>query len=54
MEMFVLILHVLNFSGETSEFVVAYDLTKEECAEVQKDWMLTMDEHSFVVCWGDI
>lgn len=50
MKTFMLLLHVWNMGGETTTFVIDYDLSKSDCAELQFSWAKTVDKYSHVEC----
>jgi len=47
---FALILSVMNIAGHTSSFVIDYDLTHQDCAQLRAEWTLTVDQYSTVTC----
>lgn len=50
MKTFTLILSVLNYSGDLSEFAIQDNLTDMECGFLMSEWLPTLDEHSEIYC----
>ena len=47
---FVLILHVLNPTGQTSDFVIDFNLSPVDCYDLAISWVATLDEYSYMTC----
>lgn len=50
MQTFALILAVINLGGYTTEFVLDYDLTVEDCNRAVIEHWANLDQYSFVYC----
>jgi len=50
MKTFMLLLHVWNYGGETTSFVIDYNLSNSDCIELQSSWTETLGKYSHVEC----
>jgi hypothetical protein len=47
---FVLILHVMNPTGQTSDFAIDFGLTPTDCFDAAISWDSTLDAYSYMTC----